>query len=224
MKAMILAAGRGERLRPLTDRLPKPLAPVAGRALIEYTVLRLAAVGIRQLVINLSHLGSLIEAALGDGARYGVQIAYSREGEPPLETAGGIRQALDLLGSEPFLVVNGDVLSDVRFDNLPQQPVGLAHLVLTDNPPHHPTGDFTLVEGRVRADGVPRLTFAGIGVYRPELFRDLPPGRRPLVPVLRGAMDAGQVTGERHAGWWMDVGTPERLAEAEREVLARGGV
>ncbi len=218
MRALILAAGRGERMRPLTEHTPKPLLTVGGRALIEYHLDALARAGITDIVINLAHLGAQIEAALGDGARYGVTIRYSHEGERGLETGGGIVHALPLLGDAPFLVLNGDIYCDYPFDRLPQAPAGLAHLVLVDNPPQHPQGDFAFVDGRVQADGVPRLTFSGIGVYRPALFRDCPQGAFPLAPLLRDAMRAGQVNGEHYRGEWQDIGTPERLAALDAQV------
>ncbi|MBN2872275.1 MAG: nucleotidyltransferase family protein [Halothiobacillaceae bacterium] len=220
---MILAAGRGERLRPLTDHTPKPLIEVGGKPLIEHHLDRLAAAGIKRVVINLAHLGEQIRQHLGNGERFGLTIAYSVEGEraeQALETAGGIRQALNRLGS-PFLLVNGDVLSDLDYadflrSELPRD--SLAHLLLVDNPPHHPTGDFSLAHGRVVNAGDKRLTYAGIGLFRRELFADLPPGRRALGPLLREAIDAGQVSGVRHQGDWLDVGTNERLAEARRRM------
>lgn len=218
MKAMILAAGRGERMRPLTDHTPKPLLQVAGRALIEYHIDALVRAGFTELVINHAHLGARIEEALGDGRRYGARIRYSAEGEA-LETGGGIFRALPLLGPAPFLVVNGDIWTDFSYAGLPAVPAGLAHLVLVDNPPQHPDGDFVLAgDGRVSAAGAPRLTFSGIGVYRPELFAGCRPGRFPLAPLLRTAMAAGQVSGEHYDGAWVDVGTPERLAALERRL------
>lgn len=210
MKAMILAAGRGERLRPLTDHTPKPLLSAGGRPLIEHLIVALVAGGITELIVNTAHLGAQVEAALGDGKRLGARISYSPEGEA-LETGGGIHRALPLLGEAPFLVVNGDIATDYPFGALRDLSVGLAHLVLVPNPPHHPAGDFALTEGRVHDGGDPRFTFGGIGVYRPELFRDCSPGRFPLAPLLRGAMAQGAVSGELHAGLWMDVGTVERL-------------
>ncbi len=210
MKAMILAAGRGERMRPLTDHTPKPLLAVRGRPLIEYHILALAAAGIRELVINHAHLGEQIVAALGDGRRFGIHIRYSPE-SPALETGGGIFRALSLLGDAPFVVVNGDVWSDYDFARLPSEPEGLAHLVLVDNPPHHPEGDFVLRGGRVQAQGGKKLTFSGIGVYRPQLFSGCRPGVFPLTPLLRAAMARAQVSGEHYTGIWCDVGTPERL-------------
>lgn len=207
---MILAAGRGERLRPLTDRTPKPLLTVAGRSLIEHLIDALARAGFREIVINHAHLGERIEAALGDGRRYGVAIAYSPEVEA-LETGGGIHRALPLLRPGPFLVVNGDLWTDYPFARLRRPLAAMAHLVLVPNPPHHPEGDFAFEAGRVRADDGPRLTFSGIGVYAPALFKDCGPGRFPLAPLLRAAMARGEVSGERYDGVWSDVGTRERL-------------
>lgn len=232
---MILAAGRGERMRPLTDHTPKPLLPVGGRPLIVWQIEALAGAGFRDLVINHAHLGSQIEASLGDGGRLGVAIAWSDEGEP-LETAGGIAYALPLLGEAPFLVTNGDVYTDYDYGWL--RPVlqamardagQLAHLVLVDNPPHHPQGDFALVAGRVATeagpdaarDPGPRLTFSGIACYRPELFSAIRPGdRAALAPLLRAAMAEGRVTGEHYQGRWEDVGTPARLASLDAELTA----
>lgn len=212
MRAMILAAGRGERMRPLTDAVPKPLIDVGGKPLILHHVDRLRRAGITELVINVSWLGERIEAALGDGTRFGVRIRYSREPGAPLETAGGIRQALPLLGTAPFLVVSADVFTDFDPATLAAGTTdALAHLVLVDNPPHHADGDFALADGRVRARGAPRLTYGGIGRFRAELFAGLAPGVRALRPVLEAAIAAGRVTGEHHAGTWLDVGTPERL-------------
>ncbi|WP_114277941.1 N-acetylmuramate alpha-1-phosphate uridylyltransferase MurU [Thioalbus denitrificans] len=218
MRAMILAAGRGERMRPLTDTIPKPLLPLAGRPLIEYHLRALAAAGVREVVINHAHLGHRLEDALGDGSRWGLAIAWSPEGEA-LETGGGIFRALPLLGEAPFIVVNGDVWSDFDFSGLPAEPAGLAHLVLVDNPAHHPAGDFVLADGRVREGDGPRLTFSGIGVYRPALFAGCAPGRFPLGPLLRTAMARDEVSGEHYRGRWVDVGTPERLAALEAELL-----
>jgi len=218
---MILAAGRGERMRPLTDEIPKPLLPVGGRPLIVWQIERLARAGIHDLVINHAHLGQLLEAALGDGARWGVRIRYSPEGEGrALETGGGIFRALPLLGESPFLVVNGDIWSDIDLTGLELADGDLAHLVMVDNPPHHPRGDFHLAQGRLHDEGEPRLTFSGVGVYRAELFADCRPGAFPLAPLLRAAMRAGRVSGRHHTGQWVDVGTPERLAEIERSLGA----
>ena len=218
MKAMLLAAGRGERMRPLTDHTPKPLLRVAGQTLIEHHIEALARAGIRELVVNHAHLGAQLIAALGDGSGYGVHIDYSAEPPGALETGGGIFNALPLLGEAPFLVVNADIWTDFDFATLPQQPESLAHLVLVDNPAHHPQGDFALENGRVYADGPARLTFSGIGVYRPALFTGSPPGPFPLAPLLRRAMAAGQVSGERYAGAWFDIGTPERLADVNHVI------
>jgi MurNAc alpha-1-phosphate uridylyltransferase len=217
MKAMILAAGRGERLRPLTDHTPKPLLMAGGKPLIGHLLQALAAAGFSEAVVNLAHLGERLREALGEGAAYGIKLHYSEEPEGALETAGGIRQALPLLGEEPFLVVNGDIATDFPFAGLRGQPAGLAHLVLVPNPPHKAQGDFRLAQGMLSADGADGgHTFAGIGVYRPELFAGLAPGRAPLAPLLRAAMAAGQISGELYPGFWLDVGTPERLAQADR--------
>jgi len=214
---MILAAGRGERMRPLTDHTPKPLLRAGRHRLIEYHILALARAGITDLVINHAHLGAQIEAELGGGDRYGVHIRYSPEGEGrALETGGGIFRALPLLGPGPFIVVNGDVYCDYPFDSLPAAPDGLAHLVLVDNPPHHPEGDFGLQAGRVAAEGRPRLTFSGIGLYRPGLFEGCEGGAFPLAPLLREAMARGQVSGEHYRGLWMDIGTPHRLEQLDK--------
>jgi MurNAc alpha-1-phosphate uridylyltransferase len=219
MKAMILAAGRGERMRPLTDHCPKPLLAVGGKALVVRHIERLAAVGITELVINHAHLGHMLEAALGDGSAFGVHIQWSPEPPGALETAGGIRQALQFLGDAPFVVVNGDVFCDADLKALAQiathlsASADLAHLVLVDNPDHHPEGDFALSHGRVRSDGAPRLTFSGIAAYHPALFAHLAAGHPArLAPQLRAAMEQNRVSGEHHHGCWIDVGTPERLA------------
>ena len=224
MKAMILAAGRGERMRPLTDHTPKPLLPVAGKPLIVHHLEALRAAGVTQLVINTGHLAAQLPAALGDGRAWNVQIAYSPEPPEALETGGGIFQALPLLGSEPFLVVNGDIWTDYPFNRLPTMPSGLAHLVLVGNPPQHPQGDFALTpDGRVGASGAPRLTFSGISVLCPELFAGCAPGRFSLGPLLRRAMATGQVTGEHYTGGWRDIGTPQRLAELNLELRQQNG-
>lgn len=217
MKAMILAAGKGERMRPLTLHTPKPLIPVAGQPLIEYHIRALRKAGFHELVINHAWLGAQLEAYLGDGARWGVSIHYSPEGEP-LETGGGIYQALPWLGEEPFLVVNGDVWTDYAFDSLRLHRLsGMAHLVLVDNPAHHRVGDFHLHQGRVSMDGEgQRLTYSGLSVLHPQLFDGCTAGAFKLAPLLRQAMAAGQVSGEHYLGHWVDVGTVERLAEAEQ--------
>ena len=210
---MILAAGRGERMRPLTDTTPKPLLTVCGKPLIAHHIEALAHAGIHELVINHAWLGEQIETTLGDGSQYGVRIAYSPEYPEALETGGGIFQALPLLGDQPFLVVNGDVMCDVDYRALPAEPKGLAHLVLVPNPEHHPQGDFALQNDLIRSEGQSKFTFSGIGVYRPQLFKDCRAGKFPLAPLLRRAMAENQVTGELHAGFWMDIGTPQRLNE-----------
>ena len=214
MKAMILAAGRGERMRPLTDTTPKPLLEVRGKALIVRLIESLVHAGIREMAINHAHLGDSIEAALGDGRRFGAAIRYSREAEA-LGTGGGIAQALPLLGEEPFIVVNGDIFCDFDFSALVARTLGkhVAHLVLVANPPHHPEGDSALDGTQVLDQRKPEWTFSGIGLYRPELFGGITPGSKgQLAPLLRAAMARKQVSGEIHRGVWYDVGTPERYA------------
>jgi len=224
VKAMILAAGRGERMRPLTDHTPKPLLPVAGRPLIVHHLEALRAAGIVEVVINTSHLAEQLPAVLGDGRRWGMRIAWSLEPPEALETGGGIFQALPLLGTEPFIVINGDVWTDyplARWTERPLTPSGLAHLVLVDNPPHHPGGDFALLgDGRVAESGTPRWTFSGISMLRPELFSGCEPGRFPLGPLLRRTMATGKVSGEHYRGGWRDIGTPQRLAELDAALSA----
>jgi MurNAc alpha-1-phosphate uridylyltransferase len=214
---MILAAGRGERMRPLTDHTPKPLLEAGGRSLIGHHLAALARAGVREVVVNHAHLGGQIEQALGDGAAYGLRIRYSPE-EVALETGGGIFRALPLLGPDPFIVVNGDVWTDCDPARLRLADADLAHLVLVDNPAHHPAGDFVLNGERVTDGGGQRLTFSGVGVYRPALFDGCAPGRFPLAPLLRAAIAVGRVSGEHHRGCWVDVGTPERLAALDREL------
>jgi N-acetyl-alpha-D-muramate 1-phosphate uridylyltransferase len=223
VQAMILAAGRGERLRPLTDTVPKPLLPVAGKPIIEYLVEALAQAGIKQLVINHSHLGEQIVENLGDGSRFKVNIRYSPEPKGALETGGGIYRALSYLDSDPFIVVNGDIWTDYPFEHLPRAIDGLAHLVLVENPPHHPRGDFSLHDGRVLCTGEPRLTYSGIGVYTHALFSGCHEGKFPLVPLLRQAMGREAVSGERYAGCWYDVGTAERLVDLDRVLKRHSG-
>ncbi len=216
---MILAAGRGERMRPLTDATPKPLLTVGGKALIVWHIENLARAGFTELVINHAHLGHMIEAALGDGSQWGVRIAYSAEGDA-LETAGGIAKALPLLGGGPFLVVNGDIHTYYDFGRardiaaaMQADPDFTAYLVLTDNPPHHAQGDFALEDGVCRLDGPHKLTYTGIGVYRPEAFAHIVPGTKAaLGPLLKEWIAAGKVRGEHHRARWVDVGTPQRLA------------
>ena len=216
MKAMILAAGKGERLRPLTLHTPKPLVRVGGVPLIEYHLRALAAAGFTEIVINHAWLGQQIEDHLSDGSRFGVSIQYSAEGEP-LETGGGIFKALPLLGDKPFAVVNGDIWTDYSFAGLRTPLTGLAHLVLVDNPAHHPKGDFCLSGTQVldAQPGSDTLTYSGIAVLSPALFDGAGAGAFKLAPLLRNAMAAGRVTGERLQGQWVDVGTHERLAEVE---------
>lgn len=216
---MILAAGRGERMRPLTDDTPKALLRIGGQMLIEHHVHALAQAGITELVINHAHLGEQIVKALGDGDAYGVSIRYSPEAGAALETGGGIFNALPLLGEQPFLVVNADIWTDFPFDGLPAAPNGLAHLVMVDNPDHHQDGDFSLSNGRVSPRGPAMLTFSGIGVYRPELFDGCQAGAFPLGPLLRAAMEREQVSGEFYSGRWFDIGTPERLAAVNDAVI-----
>jgi MurNAc alpha-1-phosphate uridylyltransferase len=212
MKAMILAAGLGTRMRPLTDHCPKPLLPVGGKPLIVHHLERLSVAGITEVVINVSYRADQIITALGDGASLGVSIAWSHE-EPPLETGGGIHHALPMLGEAPFLLINGDIWCDLDPADLPALDEDLAHLVLVDNPDHHPRGDFHLDNrGRVDERGEPRLTFAGISLIDPALVADQAPGSFALAPLLRRAMAVGRVGGQRHNGAWVDVGTPERLA------------
>jgi N-acetyl-alpha-D-muramate 1-phosphate uridylyltransferase len=223
MKAMLLAAGRGERMRPLTDQCPKPLLQVAGQPLIGWHLRRLAAAGFREVVINLSWLGEQIASALGDGARYGVSIAYSREPWPALETGGGIFNALPLLGTEPFLLVNGDVYTDIDFGALRLQSADLGQLVLVPNPEHNLKGDFWLQDGRLVEAGGERLTYSGIAMLRPELLAGAPGGRFPLLPWLNRARDAGRLGGQQHAGRWLDIGTPQRLAQLDAELAPMRG-
>ena len=209
---MILAAGRGERMRPLTDQVPKPLLTVRGKPLIVYHLEKLSRLGVKQVVINLAWLGGQVRAALGDGARWNLQIRYSDEGEQALETGGGIFQALPLLGPQPFLVVNADVFTEFDFSDLQLAPQALAQLVLVANPMHHPRGDFALIDGRVQEQGGARWTYSGIGLYRPELFAGCSPGRFALLPLLRRAIAGGRLHGQVFDGVWNDVGSVERLA------------
>ena len=223
MKAMILAAGRGERLRPLTDRVPKPLLEAGGKPLIGWHLERLAAAGCREVVINVSHLGERIVARLGDGAAWGLRIAFSREPQP-LETAGGMALARGLLGPDPFLVVNGDVYCEVDLARLRRVAIGerLAHLVLVPNPPHHPAGDFTLDAGRIGNAVAPRYTYAGIAVIAPALFAGVAAGAKAqLAPLLRAAAERRLVSGELFEGTWLDVGTVERLSALEAYLAAK---
>lgn len=222
MKAMLLAAGRGVRMRPLTDSTPKALLAAGGKPLIVWQLEKLARAGFREAVINHAHLGHLIEAALGDGARFGLSIRYSPEPEA-LETAGGIALALPWLGAEPFLVINADISTDYDFAALARLDLQdrLAHLVLVDNPPQHPRGDFDLEAGLVSASGARLLTFSGIGVYAPRLFAGIPANAKvALAPILRKAMSAQRVSGEHYRGRWHDIGTVERLKALDAELRA----
>jgi len=234
MKALIFAAGLGERMRPLTLTTPKPLLDAGGKPLIAWHLDKLAAIGVDEVVVNTSWLANTFEPALGDGARWGLRLRYLYEGDTPLETGGGMWNALDALSPEgaPFIAVNGDIWTDYDFARLPREPTGLAHLVLVDNPGHHAAGDFALDGDRVRSEGMPRYTFSGVGVYRRALFDDWrnvignapgaadTPPRFKLAPLLREAMRIEAVTGERHRGAWTDVGTPERLQRLDGELPA----
>ena len=228
MKALIFAAGIGERMRPLTLHTPKPLLPAGGKPLMAWHLEKLAALGVREVVVNISWLADRFPEVLGDGSRWGLRLHYSHEGATPLETGGGMLHALPLLDNAPFIAVNGDIWADYDFARLPREPRGDAHLVLVDNPAHHPGGDFVLdPDGSVRDHGERRLTFSGIGLYRPGLLApwrqtvEGDPGTPPrfrLAPLLRLAMAAGRVSGEHHRGAWTDVGTPERLADLDRRL------
>lgn len=215
MKAMILAAGRGERMRHLTENTPKPLLKVAGKALIEYSLEGLANAGFTEIVINVAYLGQQIQDYCGDGSRWGVCIQYSNEGETALETAGGIAKALPLLGEKPFLVVNADILFDYPLVELRNKQVDWAHLVMIDNPSHHLQGDFCLqANGMLSEQGAPKFTFSGIGVYHPAMFADVPVGEPlKLRPLLNAGMQQQRISGEYFSGLWLDIGTPERLQE-----------
>lgn len=219
MRAMILAAGRGMRMRPLTDRIPKPMLPVAGRPLIDYQLAALARAGVDTVVVNVAWLGAKLARYLGDGTRWGLEVRISDEGACALETGGGIQRALPLLGHDPFWVINGDIWSDYPLQDLPTEPAGLAHLILVDNPPHHPQGDFALIGKQVvEPPRGPRLTFAGIGCYRRELFERPCSGAFRLAPLLRQAAAHEQVTAAHHQGQWHDIGTPERLEALDAEL------
>ena len=226
--ALIFAAGLGERMRPLTERTPKPLLEVGGKPMIEWHLEKLAAAGIHYVVINTSHLAEQFPATLGDGSRWGLRIRYAYEGPSPLETGGGMLNALPLLGNEPFLAISGDIWCDVDFASLPSEPDGLAHLLMVDNPPHHPLGDFSLdADGVLHEEGEAKVTFSGIGVFRTGFLRDWTehvgevndqPARFKLRPLLAAAMRDGEVSGQLHVGRWTDVGTVERLARLEAEL------
>ena len=211
MRAMILAAGRGDRMRSLTDTLPKPLLEVHGKPLLQYHIEALSRAGVRQLVINHARFGDMIEAYFGNGQGYGLDIVYSAEAETRLETGGGIKNALPLLGEQPFMVVNADVWTDYDFARLPEQLDGLAHIVLVENPPQHPAGDFCLQDGQVNEHNGERLTYSGIGVFSAELFVNCQETVFPLAPLLRSAIQDKHISGEYYPGRWADIGTPERL-------------
>ena len=216
---MILAAGRGERMRPLTDALPKPLLPVAGKPLIQYHLEALAAAGVREIVINLAWKGAMIRSALGDGTRFGVRIEYSDEGDAALETGGGVFKALPMLGSGPFVVVSGDVWTDYPLSSAPARlgDSDVAHFVVVPNPEFHDRGDFGLQAGRMAAQGE-RYTYANIGVFRPEFFAGCQPGRFALAPLMFEWIAKGRVSGELYAGRWHNVGTPAQLEALDAEV------
>ncbi len=223
-QAVILAAGRGERLRPLTDHIPKPMIEVGGKPLLDHHLAALAAAGITRCVVNVAHLGDQIEAHLSRSPCFGIEVIISREPPGALETGGGLRQALTLLAPAPFMVLNGDILCDFDLQRLCGRPQGLAHLVLVSNPPANPGGDFCLNGEHVSNAPAPRLTFSGIGVYLPALFDDAPAEARfPLTPLLRRAADRGLVSGEQHGGRWFDIGTPERLALARAAMTSEPG-
>jgi len=231
--ALIFAAGLGERMRPLTEHTPKPLLMAGGKPLIVWHLEKLAAIDVRYVVINTSHLADRFPDALGDGSRWGLRIRYAYEGATPLETGGGMLNALPLLGPEPFIAISGDVWTDADFAGLPAEPAGLAHLLMVHNPLHHPEGDFALgADGQLTDAGSPRLTFSGVGIYRPELLTGWPeavgetaestmkPPRFKLRPVLSAAMTGQAVSGSLHRGAWTDVGTPERLAALDAALNA----
>lgn len=219
MRAMILAAGRGERMRPLTDHTPKPLLQVGGKPLIVWHLERLAAAGFKDVVINHAHLGAQIEQALGNGQQWGLSIEYSPEATA-LETAGGITNALHLLGNEAFLVVNGDIFTEIDFATLQLDAPNLAHLVMVNNPPQHPNGDFVYKDGHLEVEGAHKLTFSGVGVYHPDLFADVKPGEAAkLAPLLKAAINNKLVTAQHYQGEWRDIGTPERLQDLDAKLL-----
>ena len=230
MKALVFAAGLGERMRPLTDHTPKPLLQAGGKPLIAWHLEKLAAMGVEDVVVNTSWLAQRFPEVLGDGSRWGLRLHYSYEGPTPLETGGGMLHALPLLGDAPFLAINGDIWSDFDFARLPREPRGDVHLVLVDNPQHHPGGDFALRDDNgVDSDGAVKLTFSGIGVYRPALLADWrdtvagnpgTPPRFKLAPLLRMAMARGTASGEHHRGQWTDVGTPARLQALDAQLRA----
>jgi MurNAc alpha-1-phosphate uridylyltransferase len=227
-RALIFAAGKGERMRPLTNTTPKPLLEAGGKRLVEWHLEKLAAIGVHEVVLNIAWLADRFEPALGNGSRWGLQLHYSHEGAEPLETGGGMLHALRLLGDAPFIAVNGDTWSDFDLARLPTRPRAMAHLVMVDNPPQHPDGDFRLeADGTLRGEGAAKLTYSGIGVYEPRILHgwrevigaapgvERVPPRFKLAPLLFAAMARGEIHGERHDGRWTDVGTPQRLEELD---------
>lgn len=216
---MILAAGRGERMRPLTDIVPKPLLEIAGKALIVYQIEALEAAGVRDIVINTGYLAEQIQYELGTGTSFGVDILYSHEGDNILETAGGIIQALPLLGEDPFIVTNADIFTDFDYRSLPEQLDSDAHLVLVDNPPHNPEGDFAFEKGRISGEGKEKLTYSGIGLFHPHFFKNCNPGRFPLAPLLHQSAQVERLSGQYFTGLWNDIGTPSRLKEINDSVV-----
>ena len=212
MRAMILAAGRGKRMGALTDHIPKPLLSIKNKPLIVYQIEALRDAGVEAFVINLGYLGHKIEAALGNGTQFGVRIQYSLE-DPVLETGGGVAKALPLLGVDPFIVVSSDIYTDFPYKQLPKNPKGLVHLVMVDNPPHHPRGDYALVDGKICKTGEPLFNFGGIGVYRPELFIGCPEGIFPLNVLYEKAIKEQQISGEYYQGVWHNIGKPAQLAD-----------
>ncbi len=223
MRAMILAAGRGERMRPLTDNTPKPLLTVGGKSLIVWHLERLASAGFTEVIINHAHLGSKIESALGNGSQWGLSVQYSPE-PTALETAGGIAQALPLLGDSPFVVVNGDTYTEFDFSTLRHalEAPSLAHLIMVDNPVQHMEGDFAYQNGQLLVTGAPKLTFSGVGVYQPSLFANIERGQpAKLAPILRVAIEQHLVSATHYQGVWHDIGTPQRLADLDQQLTAR---
>jgi len=222
---MILAAGRGERMRPLTDKTPKPLLSVAGKPIIQYTIEQLVKAGFKEIVINIAYLGQQIKETLGTGSQFGASISYSDEGDTALETAGGISNAMHLLGGDTFLVVNGDIANDYDFSQLYNKNIALAHLVLIQNPPHHPDGDFYLSSDKhVSEQGQQSLTYSGIALFHPNFFEKLEPGIKKLGPLLRKVMSNNEITGEQFNGYWLDIGTPARLDEMENHLNNSVGI
>lgn len=213
MIAMILAAGRGERLRPVTDSMPKSLVEINGQALLERHLRSLAKDGVETVVVNLGWLGEQITERIGSGEEFGLNVVYSQEGDNILETGGGIHRALPMLGADPFLVINADIYTDMPLPDVQLGDDDMAHLICVPVTEDKSSGDFAIVDGRIRNDGEPMFTFSGVSIYRPEFFADCTPGRFSVVPMLRAAADADKISGSIYSGLWRDVGTPERLAE-----------